>query len=49
MNHFSIANALAKKFDTRRTGLGRARLEMFKMGLKGQDIIKVSQILNQLK
>lgn len=49
MNHISIAKELFTKCDVPKRGLAPARLAMLRMGLKGEDIVKVSRILNSIK
>ena len=49
MNHITLARELFVKCDVPNKGLGQARLAMLRMGLKSQDIIKISQILNSFE
>jgi len=49
MNHITLAKQLSKRFNTPIYGFGGAEVEMLKMGLSKEDIIKVSHILKYIK
>ena len=48
MNHITLAKELHKRCNVKERGFGAARLAMLKMGLSGDDIIKVTNVLKSL-